>query len=353
MEYDLCEGSTALTTRALRVSVAVPAFNEAEVLPEFLRRVCAVLDGLRGGPHELLIVDDGSSDDTVAILQRASAVDDRIVVIALARNFGHQAALTAALDNVAGDVVVVMDADLQDAPEVIPAMVEQYRNGYDVVYARRASRRESLFLRFCYFLFYRMLAQVAEVRLPLDAGDFALLSRRVVLHLRQMREHHRYLRGLRTWVGFRQIGIPVHRGPRASGRSKYSLLRLFKLATDGIFAFSTIPLRAAAAIGAVALGASGLFVLYALYARLLLGQSPRGFTALLVFVTFLAGVQLLFLGVIGEYLGRIYEEVKGRPLYVIGRFYRSGQECRPLDGERDAKPLDRSASVISAKGLEG
>jgi Glycosyltransferases involved in cell wall biogenesis len=228
-----------------RVSIAIPAFNEAEVLPELLERVSKVLDGLPGGPHELVIVDDGSTDNTLAILQHASIGDERILVVALARNFGHQPALTAALDHITGDVAVVMDADLQDAPEVIPIMLQHYRQGYDVVYAQRASRPEGPFLRACYFLFYRTLAALAEVRLPLDSGDFALLSRRVVLHLRQMPEHHRYLRGLRTWVGFRQLGLPVGRRPRASGSSKYGLLRLVKLATDGLFAFSTIPLRVA------------------------------------------------------------------------------------------------------------
>jgi len=313
-----------------RISIAIPAFNEADVLPELLERVGSLLDDLPGGPHELVIVDDGSTDDTLAILQRASTRDDRILVVALARNFGHQPALTAALDHVTGDVAVVMDADLQDAPEVIPRMLQHYREGYDVVYAQRASRPEGPFLRACYLLFYRTLAALAEVRLPLDSGDFALLSRRVVLHLRQMPEHHRYLRGLRTWVGFRQLGLPVDRQPRASGSSKYGLLRLVKLATDGLFAFSTIPLRVASAIGATAIAACSLFALYAIYAKLVLHRSPQGFTALFVAVTFLAGVQLLFLGVIGEYLGRVYEEVKGRPLYVVERLVRSGRQFPPL-----------------------
>ena len=321
-----------------RVSIAIPAFNEADVLPELLERVGSLLDGLPGGPHELVIVDDGSSDDTLAILERASIRDDRILVVALARNFGHQPALTAALDHITGDVAVVMDADLQDAPEVVPLMLQHYREGYDVVYAQRASRPEGPLLRACYFLFYRTLAALAEVQLPLDSGDFALLSRRVVLHLRQMPEHHRYLRGLRTWVGFRQLGLPVSRQPRASGSSKYGLLRLVKLATDGLFAFSTIPLRVASAIGATAIVACSLFAVYAVYAKLVLDQSPKGFTALFVAITFLAGVQLLFLGVIGEYLGRVYEEVKGRPLYVVERLVRSGQESPPQSPARPAMP---------------
>ena len=316
-----------------RVSIAIPAFNEAEVLPELLERVGSLLDSLPGGPHELVIVDDGSTDSTPDILRRAATLDHRIVVVALARNFGHQPALTAALDHVTGDVAVIMDADLQDAPEVIPTMLQHYREGYDVVYAQRASRPEGLILRACYFLFYRMLAALAEVQLPLDSGDFALLSRRVVLHLRRMPEHHRYLRGLRTWVGFRQLGLPVARQPRVSGSSKYGLLRLVKLATDGLFAFSTIPLRVASVIGAGAITACSLFAMYAIYAKLVLDRSPKGFTALFVAVTFLAGVQLLFLGVIGEYLGRVYEEVKGRPLYVVARLTRAGQPQSPPNPE--------------------
>jgi len=332
-----------------RVSIAIPAFNEAEVLPELLERVGSLLDSLPGGPHELVIVDDGSTDNTLAILQRASIRDDRILVVALARNFGHQPALTAALDHITGDVAVVMDADLQDAPEVIPIMLQHYRQGYDVVYAQRASRPEGPFLRACYFLFYRTLAALAEVRLPLDSGDFALLSRRVVLHLRQMPEHHRYLRGLRTWVGFRQLGLPVGRRPRASGSSKYGLLRLVKLATDGLFAFSTIPLRVASAIGGTAILACSLFAVYAIYAKLVLDQSPQGFTALFVAITFLAGVQLLFLGVIGEYMGRVYEEVKGRPLYLVDRLVRSGQESPPEAANRYTSAGLESRSADNAE----
>jgi polyisoprenyl-phosphate glycosyltransferase len=312
-----------------RVSIAIPAFNEAEVLPALLDRVGALLDGLPGGPHEMVVVDDGSTDESLAVLQEASARDGRILVVALARNFGHQPALTAALDHVSGDVVVVMDADLQDAPEVIPQMLRHYSEGYDVVYAQRASRPEGPFLRVSYRLFYRLLAALAEVQLPLDSGDFALLSRRVVLHLRAMPEHHRYLRGLRTWVGFRQLGVPVHRQPRASGSSKYGVRRLIKLATDGLFAFSTIPLRVASFIGAAAMLACTLFAVYAVYAKLVLERSPKGFTALYVAITFLAGVELLFLGIIGEYLGRVYEEVKGRPLYVVDRLVRAGQPSPP------------------------
>jgi glycosyltransferase involved in cell wall biosynthesis len=302
---------------AFRLSIAIPLHNEEIVLPELLRRTLAALDQIAGGPHEIVFVDDGSTDQTFTLLEEAARQDPRIRAISLSRNFGHQAALTAALDHVAGDAAVVMDGDLQDVPEVIPQFVERYHQGYDVVYAQRVRRKEPWPLRLCYFVFYRMMATLSDVQLPLDSGDFGLMSRRVIDQVRRMPEHHRYLRGMRSWVGFRQTGLAVEREERHSGKSKYSLLRLLKLATDGIFAFSIVPIRAAALLGAAVMAVSMLYVLYALYSRIFLQQSPQGFTALIATVTFLSGVLLFFLGVIGEYVGRIYEETKARPIYVI------------------------------------
>ncbi len=302
-----------------RLSIAVPVRNEETVLPELLRRTCTVLDVIPGGPHQLLIVDDGSSDRTLSVLEEAASRDLRIAVVSLSRNFGHQAALSAALDFVSGDAVVLMDGDLQDAPETIPAFVQQFEQGYDVVYATRVSRKEGWYLRLCYFLFYRLQAMLSETRLPLDSGDFGLMSRRVVEQIRRMPEHHRYLRGLRSWLGFRQIGIPVERAERHSGQSKYGMWKLLKLASDGIFAYSIVPLRAAALLGSLAIGFSTLFAGLSLFAKIFLSQSPRGFTALVFLITFLSGVLLLFLGIIGEYVGRIYEEVKARPLYIVNK----------------------------------
>ncbi|HET7108880.1 MAG TPA: glycosyltransferase family 2 protein [Candidatus Acidoferrum sp.] len=302
-----------------RLSVAIPVHNEASVLPELLLRLRKALDGLPGGPHEIVFVDDGSTDRTFQILFEAAGEDARIIVISLSRNFGHQAAISAALDHAAGDAVVIMDGDLQDVPEVIPQFVEKFAEGFDVVYAQRVRRKEPLLLRICYFVFYRMMARLSDTRLPLDSGDFGLMSRRVVDHVRRMPEHHRYLRGMRSWVGFRQIGIPVERAERHSGKSKYSLIRLLKLAADGIFAFSIVPIRAAALIGATVMFLSFLYVCYAIYAKMFLHQSPQGFTALLVAITFLSGIMFFFVGIIGEYVGRIYEETKARPQYIIGR----------------------------------
>jgi len=203
-----------------RLSVAVPIHNEESVLPELLMRLRAVLDGLPGGPHEIVFVDDGSSDRTFAILEEAARRDSRIVVLSLSRNFGHQSAITAALDHITGDAAVVMDGDLQDVPEAIPQFVERHHQGFDVVYAQRIRRKEPWPLRLSYFVFYRMMASLSDVRLPLDSGDFGLMSRRVIDQLRRMPEHHRYLRGMRSWVGFRQAGIPVEREERHSGKKQ-------------------------------------------------------------------------------------------------------------------------------------
>jgi polyisoprenyl-phosphate glycosyltransferase len=302
--------------REPRVSLAIPVYNEEIVVPELLRRTTAVLDQIPGGPHELVLVDDGSSDRTFELLETAAEKDPRLVVIGLSRNFGHQTALAAALDHVSGDVTVMLDGDLQDPPEAVPLLLDHYRRGYDVVYVERVNRKEAWWLRACYYLFYRLLAALSTIQLPLDSGDFGLVSRRVVDEIKRMPEHHRYLRGLRTWVGFSQIGVPIERSARQAGSTKYSPLRLLKLASDGIFAFSIVPLRAASLVGATATGLSVLYSIYSLYAKFWL-HSPQGFTALILAITFLSGVNLFFLGIIGEYIGRVYEEAKGRPHYVI------------------------------------
>ena len=275
-----------------RVSIAIALYNEEEVLPELLRRLTAVLDVIPGGPHEMVLVDDGSSDRTLEMLTAAAAEDPRIIGISLSRNFGHQAALSAALDNVSGDVVVVMDGDLQDRPEEIPRFIEAYKEGFDVVYATRVDRQERWLLRVCYFLFYRLIALVSDLPMPLDSGDFALLSRRVVDRINALPERNRYLRGLRTWIGFKQAGVPVKRDARAAGKPAYTLRKLVQLALDGLFAFSVAPLRAAAVLGGFAAAGASVFAAYSIFERVFLGQSPQGFTALIVVIIFFSGVQL-------------------------------------------------------------
>lgn len=305
-----------------RVSLAIPVHDEEDVLPQLLERIRRVLDGTPGGPHEIVFVDDGSRDQSLAVLEAASRTDPRIVVVVLSRNFGHQAALSAAFDHVRGDAVLVMDADLQDAPEALPQLLATMDEGNDVVFVRRVARQEGWWLRLAYHFAYRLIARISNVRLPLDAGDFALLSRRVVDELRTLPERERYLRGLRSWVGFRQASIDVPRAARAAGESKYSLSKLIGLALDGVFAFSVVPLRLTAVMGFLAISAAGLFTLYALYAKVVRGQSPAGFTALIMTLTFLSGTILVSLWIIGEYLGRVYEEVKRRPIYIVDRVIR-------------------------------
>jgi glycosyltransferase involved in cell wall biosynthesis len=320
MESRLLYGRAETMNLAPKVSIAIPVYNEESIVEELLRRSLAVLNALPGGPHEVVLADDGSSDRTWALIEQAAAVDDRISGVCLSRNFGHQAAIGAALDSVTGDYVVVMDGDLQDPPEAIPQLLFEAQKGFDVVYVIRIKRKESLLLRTCYALFYRLITSLADLQLPIGAGDFAIMSRRVTDLIRQSPERQRYLRGLRTWYGFQQKGIEIERDMRHSGKSKYSFRRLFRLALDGVFAFSVLPIRLATVFGIIAVSFSVLFAAYSLMVKLLLGLPPAGFTALIVAITFLSGVQLLFLGVIGEYIGRIYEEVKKRPHYVVKQF---------------------------------
>jgi dolichol-phosphate mannosyltransferase len=324
-------------SQAFRLSVAIPLHNEEAGIPELLRRLGDVLDSVPGGPHEIVLVDDGSRDRTLELLHAAARSDPRLVVVALSRNFGHQAALSAALDYVSGDVVVAMDGDLQDRPEAIPALLAKHREGFDVVYAQRVRRKEQWLLRVSYFVFYRLLASLADTRLPLDSGDFALMSIKVVEQMRSAPEHHRYLRGLRSWVGFRQTGLVVERDDRFAGKTNYGLLKLLKLASDGLFSFSIMPLRAAAMLGLIAILLSAAFSIYTLYAKLLLHHAPVGFTSIMLFMSFLAGVQLFFLGIIGEYIGRIYQETKRRPLYVVGSVVRHG-DSMPVETRRFVTP---------------
>lgn len=313
---------------ARRVTIAIPIHNEEEVIPALLTRVLAVLDATPGGPHEMLLVDDGSRDRSLALLEEAARRDPRVTVVVLSRNFGHQAALTAAFDHARGDAMMLMDGDLQDPPEALPELLARLDEGFDVVYVRRTRRKEPLWLRASYHLAYRIIARLSKLALPVDAGDFALLSRRAIDAMRALPERQRYLRGLRSWVGFRQTGVAVERAARAGGESKYSVRRLIGLALDGAFAFSTAPLRFIGVLGGFALLGSLAFSAFAVYARFALGRSPAGFTALTVLGTLLGGMILLSLWIIGEYVGRIYEEVKHRPVYIVDRVVRS-TTCDP------------------------
>jgi len=307
--------------------------NEEENVSELLSQVGGVLDGLGGEGHEILLVDDGSTDRTMELLEQAAENDDRVRVVSLSRNYGHQPAVTAAMQYARGDALVLMDGDLQDNPAAIPDFVAKYREGYDVIYAQRVGRKENLLLRLMYFIFYRLIRMLSDIDLPLDAGDFSLLSRKAVDAINSAGDYHRYVRGLRAWAGFRQIGIPVERRPRMAGTPKYTLKGLIRLAADGIFSFSVMPLRLATLIGAALFAVAAAYGGYALSMKLLYDESPAGFTALVVLLVMLSGVQLLFLGVLGEYLGRIYRESKGRPVFVVDRVV--GEDAAGEDAGQD------------------
>jgi len=301
------------------LSVAIPVYNESAVLPALFERLRSVLDGFRDVAVQVVLVDDGSTDDTREKLEALVAGDPRFEAVILSRNFGHQAALTAALDHVTGEATVVMDADLQDDPAYISDMIAKYEEGYDVVYAVRRNRQESVALRFAYWAFYRLMGKLARISIPTDAGDFSLMSSRVVEAVRMSPERQRYLRGLRAWVGFKQCGLEVERPARLAGDSKYSTLKLLQLATDGIFAFSLVPLRLATALGGLAVVVAAVWALVVVFAKLALDHSPQGFSSVIITIVFLSGTNLFFLGVIGEYVGRTYEESKGRPQYLVDR----------------------------------
>jgi polyisoprenyl-phosphate glycosyltransferase len=286
---------------------------------------------------EVVLVDDGSSDGSAELLDKIHERDPRFKVLHLARNFGHQAALQAGLDVAGGDAVVLMDADLQDRPEQIEEFVDRWRQGYDVVFAVRTKRKESWAKRAAYALFYRSLRAIAELEMPLDAGDFSLLDRRVVDAIVAMPERDRLLRGLRTWVGFRQMGIPCERDARGRGASKYTALRLTRLAMSGYLGFSAVPLRLASWLGLVSAAAGFSVMLWVIVTKLLEIPSPRGWASTLAAILFVGGVQMLLLGILGEYLGRVYDEVRGRPIYVIARSLGvvSGSPGEPAHPEPD------------------
>lgn len=302
-------------------SVVVPIYFEEEVLPDTYRRITAVMDGL-GEPWELICVNDGSQDRSLPMLLDMRAQDPRVKIVDFSRNFGHQVAITAGTDFADGDAVIIIDADLQDPPEVIPDLVAKWREGYEVVYARRAERvGETAFKLWTASLFYRLLRRVSDVDIPLDTGDFRLMDRRVVLAMRELREKHRFMRGLSSWVGFKQIGVDYRRLERFAGETKYPLRKMLRLTGDAITSFSYLPLRLSTGFGFFLAILSLIGIAITIGLRLSGNNAFFGQATTLVAVLLLGGIQLIFLGILGEYLGRIYDEVKGRPLYVISKAY--------------------------------
>ena len=318
----------------IRYSFVIPVFNERETLPELYGRLTDVAETL-DGDAEILFVDDCSWDGSYELLADLGARDPHVRVIRFARNFGHQVAITAGLDHAAGDAVIVMDADLQDPPEVVPELVARWQEGYEVVYAVRKRRSgESWLKRKTAAWFYRVLRRVASVQMPLDTGDFRLVDRRAVDAFRSMRERARYVRGMFSWVGFRQIGVPYERPERFAGEPKYSFRKSLTLAVDGVVSFSNAPLRLALVVGFVFSTLAFVVGAFAIAAKLAGAFVVPGWTSILVVVSLLGGIQLIVMGMLGLYIGRIYEEVKARPIYVV----------RETVGFRDA-PAPATSSV--------
>jgi dolichol-phosphate mannosyltransferase len=300
-----------------KYSLVLPIYNEEETIPELVRRIGQLMDQL-DGHGEAIFVDDGSSDSSYEAMIAAREIDPRFKLLRLSRNFGHQIAVTAGLDVASGDAVIVMDADLQDPPEVALALAARWREGYDVVYAVREERHgESRFKRATASGFYRLFKRMSDVDVPLDVGDFRLVDRRALDAFLSMRESNRYVRGMFSWIGFRQVGVPFTREERFAGETKYPLRRMVRFATDGIVSFSAYPLRLALKVGFLVSAFSFVLGIVFLASRLAGFYSVPGLASIAVFVAFLGGIQLLLLGIMGEYIARIHDEVKGRPLYLV------------------------------------
>lgn len=305
------------------ISLVIPCFNEAAVLPMLFERIQQAASGWKY-EYEVILVDDGSSDTTWEQLQQFHRLDSRWKAVKLSRNFGHQLALWTGLQHVDGDAVVVLDADLQDPPEIIPEFLEKWESGYDVVYAIRRKRKESLFKRAAYFCYYRCLKLLSEINIPLDSGDFCVMDRRVVQALLSCNEQEPFIRGLRAWVGFNQTGLAYERAGRAAGEVKYTFSKLVKLGLNGIFSFSTKPLKLATWMGVACSSLAFIGILIVLVRYLFedqlkpFGVRPvPGYASIIIAVLFLGGLQLVSLGIVGAYIGRIFQEVKGRPLTFI------------------------------------
>jgi dolichol-phosphate mannosyltransferase len=307
----------------LELSVLLPAYNEALVINETYNRVASVCQEL-GVTHEIIVVDDGSTDQTWSMLEEIAKNDNTLVAVKLSRNHGHQLALSAGLNFTKGDFILIMDADLQDPPELLPKMLHKMKDGTDVVYAQRGSRMGDPILKrvFC-ALYYRLLKQLTDIYIPLDTGDFRLMSRRVRDIIVAMPERQRFIRGMVSWVGFKQEAIIYDRDARFAGKTKYPISKLIALAVDGIISSSMKPLAIALPVGFIAVSLSGIFACYAIISWLAVGRPPQGWTSLLLAIVFLGGVQLLVLGILGEYIGRIFEQTRSRPMFLVDKILKN------------------------------
>ncbi len=324
--------------RPARISIIIPMYNEERTVRELWRRLSAVLSGINFS-REIIFINDGSSDGTLEALKDIAGTEPDIKIVDLSRNFGHPQAVTAGIDMARGDAVVIMDGDLQDAPEAIPRFIERWREGYDVVYAIREKRKENVLKRGAFYLFYRIQRRLVQIDVPIDAGLFSLIDAGVADTLRRMPERNKYLPGLRAYAGFRQTGVPVERNERFEGAPRVTLYRLFGLALDAIFSYSLIPIRIATVMGGIISTVSLAIAVFSLIFRLSTGETLLGWRFGLTTAFFMFGVVLVFLGVIGEYIGRIYEEVKGRPYYVVRELYSSATASdSPLPDENTGDP---------------
>jgi polyisoprenyl-phosphate glycosyltransferase len=317
------------------ISVVLPVYNEHENLVPLLGRLLPVLEQVVRGNFEILFVDDGSHDGSTEILDSFHSCDRRMKAIHFSRNFGHQAALQAGLDESTGEAVILMDADLQDPPEILRSFVDKWREGYDIVYAVRRRRKENFLKRTAYVVFYRTLKVIANIDVPLHSGDFCLMDRRVVDTLVSLRERNRFLRGLRSWVGFRQVSIEYERDARLAGLPKYTMRKLINLALSGYIGFSAMPLHAATWLGFFSAGIGFVTALWVLATKLLDIPSPRGWASTLAVILFVGGIQLVMLGIVGEYLSRVYDEVRQRPLYVVRSRLGLGPSEAVRESEKD------------------
>jgi dolichol-phosphate mannosyltransferase len=337
-----------MSTDTSLLSVVVPVFNESEVIQAFYDRATSALSVIPGFDYELIFVDDGSRDDSHAQLTTLARNDAHVRVIKFSRNFGHQIAISAGIDHALGDCVAVIDADLQDPPETLGRMAEKWREGYDVVYGVRASRKgESRMKLWTAAAYYRLLKRMVKIEIPVDVGDFRLMSRRATNELKRLREKDRFVRGLVSWIGFKQTGVEYERDSRFAGETKYPLRKMLQFALDGVTSFSTLPLRLATWLGYAASLFAFVYLFY-VFAQRFLGYTVQGWATTMVGMLFLGGVQLICLGIIGEYLGRIFNEIKPRPMYVIeetvGQGFGAAAAPPPADRRRKTR-LDTSLTA--------
>jgi dolichol-phosphate mannosyltransferase len=303
--------------RNVRYTIIVPVYNEEAVIQESYRRLTRVMEST-GEPYELLFINDGSQDKTAELIEALAEKDECIKLLDFSRNFGHQIAITAGMDYARGDAIVIIDADLQDPPEIIPQMIAKWKEGYEVVYARRSQRKgETLFKKWTAALFYRLLGSLAEVNIPLDTGDFRLMDRKVCDAMQSIREKNRFVRGLVSWVGFRQTAIEYVREERYAGETKYPLKKMLRFSIDGITSFSYKPLKLATYLGMVVSSVSFVFLLVSLGEKLFTTSTTAGWSSLVACLILLNGMMLILFGILGEYIGRIYDETKNRPLYIL------------------------------------